>query len=72
MLLTELYKCEPEYDEFFNKVEESTSHVYDVYESFIKSVASVPIWEARNIETIINAYKKNPQAIEGICKKILR
>jgi vacuolar-type H+-ATPase subunit D/Vma8 len=71
LLMPELIKCENEYDEFFNKLEDSTSHVYDVYENYTKAVASVPIWDAENITLIIEAYKKDQKSIEGICKKIL-
>lgn len=71
-VLIRLYECEHEYDEFFSKESESVSHCYDVYDNYIKSVASVPIWECRNITDIIEAYKKDPKSIEGIVKKILR
>jgi hypothetical protein len=71
-LMPELYNCEPEYDEFFNSLEDSTSDVYDVYEKYTKEIASVPIWDCENITLIIEAYKKDPKSIEGICKKILR
>jgi hypothetical protein len=72
LLIPVLVKCEPEYDEFFNKVEDSTIDVYKVYENFLKSVSSVPIWDCENITLIIEAYKKDPKSIEGICKKILK
>ena len=71
-LLPELYKCDPDYDTFFNKVEESTSVVYDVYDTYLKAVASIPIWECENITKIINAYNKDPKSIEGIVNKILK
>ena len=72
LLMPELIKCEPEYDAFFDKVEDSTAHVYNVYETYIKTVASVPIWDAENITKIIEAYKKDAKSIEGICNKILK
>ena len=71
-LLPELYKCEPDYDAFFNSVEESTSVVYDVYETYLKAVSSVPILECENITKIIKAYNKDPKSIEGIVNKILK
>ena len=71
-LLPELYKCETDYDSFFNKVEESTSVVYDVYDTYLKAVASIPIWECQNITSIIEAYKKDPKSIQGIVNKILK
>ena len=71
-LLPELYKCEPDYDEFFNKVEETTSLVYDVYDAYLKAIASIPIWECQNITAIIEAYKKDPKSIEGFVNKFLK
>lgn len=71
-LLPELYKCEPDYDEFFNSVEESTSVVYDAYNNYIKAVSSIPIWDCENITLIIEAYKKDSKSINGIVTKILK
>lgn len=71
-LLSELVKYEKDYDEFFNKVEGSTCEVYNIYDNYIKAIASIPIYDAQNIITIINAYKKDAKSIEGICKKILK
>lgn len=70
--LPELIKCEKDYDEFFNKIEESTVVVYEVYDEFLKAVASVPIWDCQNITAIIEAYKTDPKAIEGIVNKVLK
>ena len=72
LLIPELLKAEKDYDEFFDKIEDSTSEVYQVYDEFIKAVASVPIFDCQNVKLIIDAYKKDPKSIEGICKKILR
>ncbi len=71
-LLPELYKCEPDYDAFFNSVEESTSVVYEVYNNYLKAVASIPIYECQNITSIIEAYRKDPKSIQGIVNKILK
>ena len=57
---------------FFNKVEGSTCEVYNIYDNYIKAIASIPIYDAHNIITIINAYKKDSKSIEGICRKILK
>ena len=71
--LQELYKVEREYyDVFFNKSEDSTVVVYDIYDTFMKTVASVPIYHMANITSIIEAYQKDPKSIEGIVKKINR
>lgn len=72
LLLPELIKNEPHFDEFFSKVEDSTVQTYEAYDNYIKAIASVPIWECRNISMIIEAYKADPKSIEGICKKILK
>jgi hypothetical protein len=71
-LLPELYKCETDYDAFFNKVEESTSVVYEVYENYTKAISSVPIWDCKNVTRMIEAYNKDPKSIEGIVNKILK
>ena len=71
-LLPELYKCEPDYDAFFDSVEESTSFVYEIYERYIKAVASVPIFDCENITKIIEAYNIDKKSIEGIVNKILK
>jgi hypothetical protein len=72
LLLPELIKNEPYFDEFFSKVEDSTVQTYEAYDTYIKNIASVPIWECQNISMIIQAYKADPKSIEGICKKILK
>lgn len=71
-LLPELYKCVPDYDSFFNRHEESTEVVTEIYENYTKAIASVPIWECENITSIIEAYKKDPKSINGIVNKILK
>ena len=72
LLMPELIKAEKDYDEFFDKIEDSTSEVYQVYDEFIQAVASVPIWECKNITLVLQAYLKDPKSIEGITKKILK
>lgn len=72
LLMPELVKSEKDYDEFFDTIEDSTSEVYKVYDEYTKAVASVPIYDCKNITLIIEAYRKDPKSIEGICKKILK
>ena len=72
LLLPELIKAEKEYDDFFDKLEDSTSEVYEAYDEFIKAIASVPIWDCRNMTAMILAYKEDPKSIEGIVNKILK
>ena len=69
--LQELFKVEKEYyDVFFDKSEDSTIVIYDTYNDFMQTVASVPIYHMENITAIIQAYQKDPKSIEGIVKKI--
>jgi len=72
-VLPELIKAEKEhYDKFFDKEEKSTSEVYQVFESFIKVISQVPIYDMENICYIIEAYQKDPKSINGIVNKILK
>jgi hypothetical protein len=71
LLLPELIKAESDYDKFFNTKEDETVNVYEVYDQYIKAVASVPIWDCENIALIIEAYKKDPKAIEEAVQKVL-
>jgi hypothetical protein len=67
----ELVKVEKNYfDKFFNKSEESTKVVYEVYDTFMQTVANVPIYDMENVTKILEAYDKDPKSIEGIVKKI--
>lgn len=72
LVLPELIKAEKDYDEFFNNIEGSTVEVYEAYESYVEAIASVPIWDCRNITAMIAAYKKDPHSIQGIVNKINR
>ena len=49
---------------------ESLKHT-PIYKQTLKN-KSIPIYDAQNIITIINAYKKDAKSIEGICRKILK
>ena len=60
------------YDNFFKAKENETSGVYEVYENFIKVIAQVPIYDAENLLTMYEAYKKDPNSMNGITNKILR
>lgn len=68
----ELIKSELNYDKFFEKEEVSTVDVYNVYESFVKVMSTVPIWEMQNVQKILQAYFTDPKSIEDITNKILR
>jgi len=72
ILLPHLFKAEENYDHFFNNNEEATVNTYTEYENYIETIATVPVENQRVIALIIEAYNKDPKAIEGICKKILK
>lgn len=60
------------FDKMFKSEEEASVIVYETYENFIKTIASVPIWEMQNVSKILEAYNKDPKSIEGLVKKILK
>ena len=60
------------YDNFFKAKENETAGVYEVYENFIKVIAQVPIYDAENLLTMYEAYKKDPKSMNGITNKILK
>lgn len=60
------------YDNFFNSKETETSQVYEVYENFIKIISQVPIYDTENLLKMYEAYKKDPDSMQGITNKILR
>lgn len=59
------------FDKAISKEEVAVSVCYDIMDDYIKIVSSVPVWDMKNIETIIHAYNKDKKSIEGICRKIL-
>ena len=70
--IKELIKHETEFDEFFDKLEESTVTVYDINEDYIKTVSLVPIWEQKNLVAMIHASRLDPKSMAGITNKILK
>lgn len=60
------------YDNFFNSKETETSQVYEVYENFIKEISQVQIYDTENLLKMYEAYKIDPQSMQGITNKILR
>ena len=72
-VLPELIKAEQEhYDKFFEKESDSTDHVYQVFENFIKRISKVPIYDMENICYMIDAYDKDGKSMNGITNKILK
>ena len=73
LVLPLLIKAEQEhYDKFFEKESDSTDHVYQVFENFIKRISKVPIYDMENICYMIDAYDKDSKSMNGITNKILR
>lgn len=73
LVLPELIKAEKDhYDKFFESNSDSTDHVYQVFENFIKRISQVPIYDMENICYMIDAYDKDSKSMNGITNKILR
>ena len=71
--LIELIKAESNhYDKFFDRDNEATDAVYSVFDTFIKKVSEIAIYDMENICHIIDAYRKDQKSIEGIVNKINR
>ena len=58
------------FDKMYSQEEEAAVVVYETYDSFIKTVSNIPIWEMNNITEILIAYQADPKSVEGIVRKI--
>jgi hypothetical protein len=73
LVLPLLIKAEEKhYDKFFESLSDSTDQVYKVFETFIKRISQIPIYDMENICYIIDAYDKDAKSMNGITKKILK
>jgi len=73
LVLPLLIKAEQHhYDKFFESLSDSTDHVYQVFETFIKRISQVPIYDMENICYMIDAYDKDQKSMNGITNKILK
>lgn len=70
--IKELIKNEPDFDNFFNNVEDQTTFVYDVYNQYFDAVCKVPIWDASEMTAVIEAFLLDRKSISGIAKKVLK
>lgn len=69
--ITELIKIEEqEFDDFLDSVESSTIILHRVYTAFIEEAATLKLDEYGELVKIIQAFKKNPNSVMGIAKKI--
>jgi len=68
-----LIKAEQEhYDKFYNALSDSTDQVYQVFETFIKQISKIPIYDMENICYMIDAYNKDQKSMNGITNKIIK
>ena len=68
-----LIKNEKEhFDLLYNKSDNATSDVYDIYNYFLNKVSEISIPEATNYTYLINAYQLDPKSMQGIVNKILK
>lgn len=73
LVLPLLIKAEEKhYDKFFESLSDSTDHVYKVFETFIKRISQIPIYDMENICYMIDAYDKDSKSMNGITNKILK
>lgn len=71
LFLNHLKKKEKFFDMFQEEQDQSSTDVYNVFYDFIQAICTVEIPDMQNISLMVEAYKKNPKAIEGIVNKIL-
>lgn len=60
------------YDVFFDKKEDTTAEIWEKIDQFYKVVSKVKIQDMENFKYILQAYQKDPKAINGIVNKILK
>jgi hypothetical protein len=73
LVLPLLIKAEQNhYDAFFENLSDSTEHVYQVFENFIKRISQIHIYDMENICYMIDAYDIDSKSMNGITNKILK
>lgn len=69
----ELAKAErSEYDLLFDKKEKATADTYTAMQEMVQEVSELGLFHFDNIKEMVRAYKKNPESIMGIAKKVNR
>jgi hypothetical protein len=72
-LLENLQRIEREYyDELDTVASEQMDVCYNVTDTFVQKIAGVDLADMENVMMIIDAYRKDPKAIEIITKKIMK
>jgi hypothetical protein len=54
------------YDKLCNNAEQQTFEVYDVYNSFIKQIANVPIFDMQVLMLLYRLYKDYPSKLQDL------
>lgn len=69
----ELGKAErSEYDLLFDKKEKATADTYAAIQEMVQEISELGLFHFDNIKEMVRAYKKNPESIMGIAKKVNR
>lgn len=54
------------FDKLYNNAEEQTYEVYNVYNSFIKQIANVPIFDMQVLMLLYKLYKDHPKKLQDL------
>jgi hypothetical protein len=58
------------YDKFWEEKEKDTSDVYLVYETFIKVVSNIPIYDVENLMYLYDLYKNHTEKLNNLIDEI--
>ncbi|MCP1996631.1 hypothetical protein [Flavobacterium sp. HSC-61S13] len=68
----QLMLINPDFNHFLKVREDDTFDVLGHFEAFIQELSQVELYDTPNLTGILQAYKKDPKSVIGICKKILK
>jgi hypothetical protein len=58
------------YDKFWEEKEKDTSDVYLVYETFIKVMSNIPIYDVENLMYLYDLYKNHTEKLNNLIDEI--
>jgi hypothetical protein len=58
------------YDKFWEEKEKDTSDVYLVYETFIKVMSNIPIYDVENLMYLYDLYKNHTDKLNNLIEEI--
>jgi hypothetical protein len=58
------------YDKFWEEKEKDTSDVYLVYETFIKVMSNIPIYDVENLMYLYDLYKNHTEKLNNLIEEI--